>query len=362
MDVEAWNSDLMEDMLPKTIFLICCMVIGLFGNGFTLLIYCVKMKMSDERYFIPVLATVDLFAATICPILGVMESRMIVTFNNASVCKIFWAAASFLTLMSVFVLAVIAIQRYLKVCGSVGSTMNIFWRRISLMICIVLSAAFAAPMIILHSAVEITNVEKNLTGFQCARTNEEDETVVIIYGVILVLTILIIMTLLVVIYSKIALKLYRHYKSIEKHGNSMWIRQSDDHEMHTSDTLVTGSSDEHGSSKDYGLQEKEFKPQKIPKTKVDKDSKKTNITHKLTTMFMVITMFFILCYVPKVILLVMEGLYDGFWENMSDNLRHVLTLVNEIYIINNIINPFIYAFMDSRFQNESKNLFHCIKI
>ncbi|XP_063436535.1 taste receptor type 2 member 109-like [Mytilus trossulus] len=231
MDVEAWNSDLMEDMLPKTIFLICCMVIGLFGNGFTLLIYCVKMKMSDERYFIPVLATVDLFAATICPILGVMESRMIVTFYNASVCKIFWAAASFLTMMSVFVFAVIAIQRYLKVCGSFGSTMNILWRRISLMICIVLSATFAAPMIIFHSSVEIKNVDKNLTGFQCARTNEEDETVI-------------------------------------------------------------------------------------------------NITHKLTTIFMVITIFFILCYVPKVILLVMEGLDDGFWENMSNNLRHVLTLPN----------------------------------
>lgn len=87
------------------------------------------------------------------------------------------------------------------------------------------------------------------------------------------------------------------------------------------------------------------------------------ITHKLTVMFFVITLVFIISYLPKVMLLLFEGLYKDFWEKVSDTERPGLMFLYQMFIINNIVNPFIYAFMDIKFRKEAtvflRRVFQC---
>jgi hypothetical protein len=59
-------------------------------------------------------------------------------------------------------------------------------------------------------------------------------------------------------------------------------------------------------------------------------------------------------FLPKVILLNIEGIYQDFWEDVSDVQRLLFTFFYQMYIINNIVNPFIYAFMDSQFRDDTK--------
>jgi phosphatidylglycerophosphate synthase len=81
------------------------------------------------------------------------------------------------------------------------------------------------------------------------------------------------------------------------------------------------------------------------------------IANKLTLMFFIITLLFMVSFLPKVILLNIEGIYQDFWENLSDVQRLLFTFFYQMYIINNIANPFIYAFMDSQFRDDTKAMF-----
>ena len=82
--------------------------------------------------------------------------------------------------------------------------------------------------------------------------------------------------------------------------------------------------------------------------------KNRQLTNKITMMFLVITIVFLLSYVPKVILLIIEGISPHFWEQLSNTQRPGIIFLYHMFIINNIANPFVYAFMDLKFRNNSK--------
>ncbi|KAK3094348.1 hypothetical protein FSP39_000648 [Pinctada imbricata] len=80
------------------------------------------------------------------------------------------------------------------------------------------------------------------------------------------------------------------------------------------------------------------------------------IKHKFTLMFMLITIIFLICYIPKVIIMLFEAMNKTFWESFSDRERAGVLFIYRMFIINNVSNPFVYAFLDLKFKNELKQL------
>lgn len=76
-------------------------------------------------------------------------------------------------------------------------------------------------------------------------------------------------------------------------------------------------------------------------------------------MFMFIIVIFLICFIFKVIVMLMEVRDLLFWEKFLNLERFVLLFVYRIYILNNIINLFIYVFLDRRFLKEIKMLYIC---
>lgn len=74
-------------------------------------------------------------------------------------------------------------------------------------------------------------------------------------------------------------------------------------------------------------------------------------------MFMLSTIIFLICYIPKVVIILLEARNPRFWEEFSDSGRAGILFVYRMYIINNITNPIIFAFLDSQFRGEFKKLF-----
>lgn len=66
-------------------------------------------------------------------------------------------------------------------------------------------------------------------------------------------------------------------------------------------------------------------------------------------MFMFIIVIFLICFIFKVIVMLMEVRDLLFWGKFLNIERFVLLFVYRIYILNNIINLFIYVFLDRRF-------------
>ena len=94
--------------------------------------------------------------------------------------------------------------------------------------------------------------------------------------------------------------------------------------------------------------------------KLDQHAKiNKNIMHKFTLMFMLITFIFLICYIPKIVIMIVEALNPTFWEDLSDSGRAAMFFVYRMYIINNIANPFVYAFLDTQFKSNLKHLCSC---
>lgn len=99
-----------------------------------------------------------------------------------------------------------------------------------------------------------------------------------------------------------------------------------------------------------------------PKKKKRNSKKKRNrrLMNKFSFMFMVVTTVFLVCFIPVSSILTLEGFYPDFWQRLSRSQASLVVWLYRTFIINNIANPFIYAFMDLEFRNAAKRLLRCL--
>jgi hypothetical protein len=93
-------------------------------------VYGYKIKpIKDGQFCIPYLAVVDLMGAVICSLVGLSMTLMPVMYDLAILCKTGWLLATIATIMSVFMLVIIAIQCYIKVCTQKAHIVTLKWKR-----------------------------------------------------------------------------------------------------------------------------------------------------------------------------------------------------------------------------------------
>ncbi|XP_052104361.1 cholecystokinin receptor type A-like [Mytilus californianus] len=385
--VSEWNSELAKLLIPNSFILTLYLLCGITGNILVILVYTFKMKKhSEDRYFIPALAVSDLSACIVCASFGILLNMMQAQFTNNSLCKAYWFFAAFTTYMSILLLTIIAIHRYLKVCRPLRAQMSLFWKRAALLLALVLSILLGCPTSLLYGTVEFSNASGNLTGRRCSRMNDVNKTGSSIYSGVISLVILSTITVLVVCYGKVGRTIFVHFKHMSKSAlsknvqkgqspSSSDLRSCDTSATHSTDILTINpelssvsikqelNTDNSGieiSDTNVIAKVKTAKTKfKTVKVSLDAEEKNRSIMYKFSLMFMVITIVFLICYLPKVILMVMEGRNPKFWENFSSGQRAGVLFLYRFYIVNNVVNPFIYAFMDMKFRQEAKNLLTC---
>jgi membrane protein YdbS with pleckstrin-like domain len=390
--VEEWNSELAKALIPNDVLLSLYIILGIFGNVTVILVYGLRMKKKTEnRYFIPVLAVSDLTGVIVCSSFALALNMMQAQFYNTHLCKAWWFFAALTTSMSIFLLLIIAAQRYITVCRPVGSQMTLMHKRLAIGLSIGLAIIVAGPTSALYGSVEFPNSDGSIVGVRCSKLKDVSKAGSLVYGVVVVLVILTSITLMIYFYSRIGHKLFIHFKyrttvdsdkrrpSCTEQGSSnsesgydkemctstsqVDMNTVDQHESNTDDEVDINTVDQRESStneeKTPTSVETKQKTSRQHKSKKDHEQINRRVMHKLTIMFMLITFVFLICYIPKVILLLIEGLDPKFWENFSDNERSAVLFIYRIFILNNVVNPFIYAFMDLEFRKEVKSMFRC---
>lgn len=390
--VEEWNSELAKALIPNDVFLSLYIILGIFGNVTVILVYGLRMKKKTEnRYFIPVLAVSDLTGVIVCGSFAIALNMMQAQFYNTHVCKAWWFFAALTTSMSIFLLLIIAAQRYITVCRPVGSQMILMHKRLAIGVSIGLAIIVAGPTSALYGSVEFPNSDGSIIGVRCSKLKDVSKAGSLVYGVTVVLVILASITLMIYFYSRIGHKLFIHFKyrttvdsdkrrpSCTEQGSSnsesgydkemctstsqVDMNTVDQRESNTDDEVDINTVDQRESSTDEEKTptsvETKQKTSRQHKSKKDHGQINRRVMHKLTIMFMLITFVFLICYIPKVILLLIEGLDPNFWENFSDSERSAVLFIYRIFILNNVVNPFIYAFMDLEFRKEVKSMFRC---
>lgn len=82
---------------------------------------------------------------------------------------------------------------------------------------------------------------------------------------------------------------------------------------------------------------------------------------KISILFMCITLVFILTFTPRLVIMISEATNKGYWSGLTDNQIRASLFFYRFYIVNNIVNPFLYAAFDSRFKQEVKKRLSCFK-
>ncbi|XP_062615019.1 cholecystokinin receptor-like [Saccostrea cucullata] len=381
--VEEWNSKLARVLIPNNVILSLYMIVGLVGNSTVIFIYGFKMKGNkikgnkEERYFIPFLATADLCASLVCASFGIAQNLMQATFDNEPLCKTWWFFAGLTTLISVFLLIVIAVHRYLKVCKPLGKQMTLKWKWFALGLCLAIALPLAGPMTYFYGSESFFNDELKIYGRRCGRLSTTNKTSSLIFGGSLVLTAIAIIVVLICLYSKVGYTIFVHFKYTKvlgNHNKTEYSRsgvstdddpcsKSDMSSFETLETPTTITSAVYSTQKTTcQIDTPVNKDKHLPKQSSRKRRRNKRIVHKFTLMFMLITIIFIICYIPKVIIMLLEASNTKFWEGFSDAGRSAVSFVYRIYILNTVTNPFIYAFLDKKFSKEIKKLFKSCKI
>ncbi|KAK3085698.1 hypothetical protein FSP39_007430 [Pinctada imbricata] len=152
--IVRWNKDLQYDLIPNNLILALYIFLGIFGNSTVIYVYRKRFsRKNNDRYFIPILAAIDLFGSVICGSFGIALNMMQATFYNDSLCKTWWFFAAFITYESQLLLVVIAVQRYLKVVRPFGRHMDQKLSHIALLLTFIISLLLAIPTSILYGSV-----------------------------------------------------------------------------------------------------------------------------------------------------------------------------------------------------------------
>ena len=361
-----WNNELLQNYIVNDIFLVVYIVLGILGNAIVIINYSFRMKRNkDDRYFIPHLAVLDLMACVFRSSLELAMNLNPVNFRGRILCKLFWLPTNVFAIASIFLLLVIAVQRYLKICRPFGVQMTIFWKRFALCSCIISAIVFAIPLLLYNEEIKVTNPVNNVTGYVCdIDVKRYYGTGFITYTMTASFTSLVIMIFLTILNILIGRTIYHQIKA--KHMRK--VRQNSDAQsmrsfMSRAKMNIAPDVSEYMSETDGESQQKTCmiactQRNKTQTNSLNKTSKSGKMTcsHRYSFMFMAIGVAFILSYVPRLIMLVIS-LYDPkFFGKISDAQLALVAFSREMNVVNNVVNPFIYGFFDGKFRNETKKL------
>ncbi|XP_062587805.1 cholecystokinin receptor type A-like [Saccostrea cucullata] len=357
-----WEQYLILRRTPYTTYLFICLVIGIGGNGVVILTYLVKMRDNlEQRFFIPHLAVMDLLACASAAILCLLSNFYPLRFPSDSLCRFFWYTSWTSSAISTLILLLIAIQRYLSVCKPHGPQMSGKWRYIVYGLTVVTCMLLAIPFVYLTGNIKISQVYKgeNVTAYYCSTGATEGgwrefETVYFICLFLIgVSNILVTMGF----YVPIGLTIYRtfnkqHHQKLNNHTGE---------ESVDVDSSVDGRQISEVFSGDSSKSRKSSLCNSKSLSIVSKKSlkKRTKAKNRFTLMLMLIALIYVLSNVPTLALIVIWKDDPEFWSVEDDVKLNLIIILRRLFLVNNIVNPFLYGYFDLKFRCKLVELFSC---
>ena len=380
------NENKRNDLIPFFVILGFLSILGLLGNVLLISFVWPEAKRNVGQFFLFILAAVDtLICLTVTLVL--FEYSKIYIFRSDAVCKISPCLRLSFSLFSTFVLVAIVVYRYLKVCRPLGKQIEIHTAKRATVIGAVCAIILSVPVPFLVEIRETeVKLEGNVTvmGSECIVTVFSDNSLKgfhIFVGVTITILFSCSFAALIVLYvflGKAILEAKRnhdkltktiHLPSITRHiEDNMENEPVEEHAEHE----VMGQNNENGKnisiSKSPGLASTKMPPRKSNARKTSSSNELETVgrqrsedyisSTKLTVMFSIITLGFIVSFLPYFI----YSTWRDFFAERTDVAFSVSPLrlfgLNS-YLINSVINFIMYGFFNKRFRLYLKNCVSC---
>ncbi|VDI73974.1 Hypothetical predicted protein [Mytilus galloprovincialis] len=246
-------------------------------------------------------------------------------------------------------------------CMNLNHSKKLLFKRLSLVLATLLSVIVALPIPFVHEIIPVHNYRYNITGMRCGSSPKGNNLARNVYVITVGVFGVTIGTTFIALYSKIAYKMFVHFKS-SSNQNDKKVKEIkvEANDRGNKDPANYKTNQEHSTDYDYQVNSNENDSNTPIISKQTGSAKRREkdrgITYRMAIMFIVITLIFFISYTPKLVMNIISGIYKDFAVNLSTSQRTAIMFVNDMFIINNIVNPFIYAFMDTKFRKEAKTL------
>ncbi|XP_033744111.1 orexin receptor type 2-like [Pecten maximus] len=356
-NVDEWNEEIFKRLLPDSVILMIYLVVGVLGNSVVLCIYIFRFKGNkQDRFFITALAFVDLMTTVTGTASSFSVNMLPVKFESGIACKVIHFVPMTLSTASASLLLVIAVNRYLKICKPFRKQITLYWKKFTLIIISGSSVLLSLPCFLFYGPKEIVEEKTNITGTRCTNIRGPWSHIepLVFKSVMFVVAVAILFSL-VILYILIGKQVFKHRNFNKKLSVHQGLNFSQ----------VTNSSVPPSLSTAITHTTASFESISLPTETADHGTNRhcaqrdvgQRLEVRLTLIFMLISLVFIICYAPKITLMVYESRNESFWIELDlaemGGYRFLYTLI----YINNIVNPVIYGFFDRRFRQEVTSTF-----
>lgn len=368
--------------IPVIVYLGILLIVGVVGNFTVMVIYTRYFPSSNRRTFVLCLASLDLTACVLCVPFEIADMALPYMFYETIACKFFRFFQPFTAVGSALVLLVIAIERYIKVCHPLRRQMSHFQAKLFCGTAIGIAVFCSWPTSVFHGRKKIF-LRNNITGIDCSRDDYyKNSTSKFVYDVALAVMCVIGMTSLMTLYTLMGKTIYRQEKFREKNAyfgrhlsnkrqlprESVSIQEDSTNTMLSDGAPLESSDGKENkkpkriifSKKGYNspsitLAEKNNAPplnnSNIRKERLKSQSNKIKSSRKITKTMFIITLVFVLSYLPHLAILFVKLLTDGASHSKVLS-STVFPLISRSLFINNVANPIIYGFWDASFRQK----------
>lgn len=343
--LEAWNNHFVKSFIPNIIFNMFCLIIGFVGNMSVLLVYSLKMKNNNEdRYFIPVLASLDLIATFLSTVLHVSDYLFFVNYPTESLCVALNFLSCFTSTASAHMLFLIGVQRYLKICRPHGFKMTLFWKRIAIVILLFLCLSYSIPIVIASGVREFDwNYKgKNVTGYACSVSGNKNHSGFnsrLFYSVLLILLFVNIIATFAV-YAPIGKVIYKRYEKTKSLYKSPGV----------ADDINKSANDE--GNKHVMTSEGSYKGDNERYVENNQDLQRVRrSTVNFNIMFLTMVFFYLVSFIPTLTMFVITSKDTLYWFKQADVELNVYIWLNRLFILHHVVNPFVYTLFDFKFRD-----------
>lgn len=365
LGLESLNEHEAMRRLPLVIFIGLLSLFGIVGNLHVIIIFMCKYEhQSTYTVFVTCLAFLDLVGSCLNMPFEIVDNVLPFMFYNSAVCRIFRFSNTTVTVTSLLLLYVIAFERYRRVCKPLKLQISHTHARRNALLAFVVSVSVSWPSAVLNGHRTVI-LENNVTGSDCSTDDQFRGTIypVIHYG-LLFITFIISSVALTIFYIIIGRTIHKNrikrsammaYDRCDQIGSSS--RSSSPKQIKIS---VTSFSSTKSSNQNREQSDSENPDDRGRRSGVRTESPASHFkTNKITKILFLITVLLMVTYLPHLILVTIVSCKKGFDEKLGPVGSVIYRIAVRLYYINNVVNPVIYAFCDSRFRKKCAQLYKC---
>lgn len=364
-NLEEANLHFRSLYMINTAFNAIFVVFGVLGNALVIYVYRTRLrkKRHDDRYYVVVLAATDLCHSMFSSSLVFAKNSYPLLFPSDALCKFLLYGTNVFFCLSLLLLLIVCVHRYRKICRPMSQDEALRNKNIGILIAVLASLVFNLPKLVYFKRNQI----KAYNGYVCGSdmTMEGSMFFVVIMSKFWIAFSAAAVVVMAVLYIFVGRVVYRQMKQNQhKRKESERFRsqfekssQSNSEEFSTTSPKIS----EHHSKVVYKVSDKSItlsdkrklhtKPRKSRSMSMISSLSSQVRTHRLTIMFIIITINTVLSYLPTYIFIHFDSKEPARWFRVSNLELQLFLFLRSLHAVGYVANPAIYAYYDSAFKH-----------